>query len=691
MKKNNVIETNNAKRGGLLKGKLHSEGGMPVVITNAGNKPIEVESEEVVINRRSVQCTDCKHDFDGKQMTNKEILSEINQQGGGVAIYKSGGEVMADGGTISDIDKKVSAFETLLRITKDEDKKQLIKKKLSAFRILAKMQSTKEPEKVKNNEWELSEEEISNHVIIDDKNNKFFIEQVPSGYDIFVLPNGKRKVTKLVHVGKSIEAANKYIKEISKQDYNSLTLNKVIEEKQHSVEADNKLNYQLTLKEYITKRAKDKLPLSPTNAQINGNEYWGKEEHSKFVKRAISEGKSVPKEVLADYPELKINEPVKKEEVNPLEQFEEVIRKSKSVAEAMDKIRKITGVPKSTSDYFYKKYNPTGMLSTDQAFTVMYNEVKGIKDNTVKLGEPIRQLGTGSNVYFETKKYRVNDYEKGVVLNIQSKDSEMPVANIKFDNASDAVKIAKEIESKYPDGVPDALLVEQYVETLKKELLAPKKTTMPVVEPRVKGTSEEEAAIEEYIDELMKYDMKYINEYIRPQLGQESHNTDIRGIVTEEKIKDRIDQIRLSRRVQADAFVKLVREKSDYEKLSGIVTFKENKASRKLFEKLTGISLGNTVSEAKKAVDGYFGGTVAQDYRKAQEDAQKAKKEAYRQDAMDAELNKKVNVNGQIMTWREHYDNEIGKGGTRLSEMTKHGSFPIMQLRHKDKSEFWDD
>ena len=30
--------------------------------------------------------------------------------------------------------------------------------------------------------------------------------------------------------------------------------------------------------------------------------------------------------------------------------------------------------------------------------------------------KPIRQLGTGSNVYFETPKYRVNDFKGGKVL-----------------------------------------------------------------------------------------------------------------------------------------------------------------------------------------------------------------------------------------------------------------------------------
>jgi hypothetical protein len=97
------METNNGKQGGELKGKLHVDGGMPVVITNANNKPIEVETNEVIINRHSAQCSkeECSHTFDGKEMSNKEILSEINQEkGNGVPIFENGGDIMEQGGGI---------------------------------------------------------------------------------------------------------------------------------------------------------------------------------------------------------------------------------------------------------------------------------------------------------------------------------------------------------------------------------------------------------------------------------------------------------------------------------------------------------------------------------------------------------------------------------------------------------------
>ena len=96
--------------------------------------------------------------------------------------------------------------------------------------------------------------------------------------------------------------------------------------------------------------------------------------------------------------------------------------------------------------------------------------------------EPIRQLGTGANVYFETEKYRVNDGLKNgnVLLNIQSKTSEAPIANIEFDNANDAVIIAQELNDKFPDGVPDAILIDKYIEQLKNDLLKPQEDAVQV-------------------------------------------------------------------------------------------------------------------------------------------------------------------------------------------------------------------
>jgi hypothetical protein len=98
-----TLQTNNGKKGGLLKGKPHydkngkSLGGIKAVVTDAGGKPVELEGGEVIINKEASK----KH---------WKELSKINQSAGnGVPIgppagaevdedpeeYKDGGKVIS--------------------------------------------------------------------------------------------------------------------------------------------------------------------------------------------------------------------------------------------------------------------------------------------------------------------------------------------------------------------------------------------------------------------------------------------------------------------------------------------------------------------------------------------------------------------------------------------------------------------
>ena len=83
-------KTDDAKKGGYFVGRSHDEGGIKGVNKDTGQM-IEVEGNEVIINKRSVQNPE-KRMFEGKMMTNREILSKINQEGGGVA-FEEGGEI----------------------------------------------------------------------------------------------------------------------------------------------------------------------------------------------------------------------------------------------------------------------------------------------------------------------------------------------------------------------------------------------------------------------------------------------------------------------------------------------------------------------------------------------------------------------------------------------------------------------
>ena len=91
MGKQGLHEHKDGKVGGYLVGRKHTHGGIKAknVDTNA---PIELESEEVVITAPAVKSSQ-KHEFDGQQLTNLEILDRINVSGGGVGLMERGGTV----------------------------------------------------------------------------------------------------------------------------------------------------------------------------------------------------------------------------------------------------------------------------------------------------------------------------------------------------------------------------------------------------------------------------------------------------------------------------------------------------------------------------------------------------------------------------------------------------------------------
>ena len=76
--------------GGMLVGKRHSNGGIKALNKSTG-QPLEMEGGEVVITRNAVS-DNKKRSFNGKMLTNRQILSEINESGGGVS-FADGGKV----------------------------------------------------------------------------------------------------------------------------------------------------------------------------------------------------------------------------------------------------------------------------------------------------------------------------------------------------------------------------------------------------------------------------------------------------------------------------------------------------------------------------------------------------------------------------------------------------------------------
>jgi hypothetical protein len=155
--------------------------------------------------------------------------------------------------------------------------------------------------------------------------------------------------------------------------------------------------------------------------------------------------------------------------------------------------------------------------------------------------KPIRQLGPGGNVYFETKngKFRVNDYKDKVLLIAygNKKEDVFPIANYTFDTAKEAVAVASELAKICPEGIPPALLIDKVVDGIKRELAGQpehfdgtEKATKEVIdpieivepEPPVQAPVESESPKESLqlrIARLQKT-LKYQNEQDKPQVEQ---------------------------------------------------------------------------------------------------------------------------------------------------------------------------
>lgn len=129
----NAITHKSGSAGGLLVGNRHSEGGIKAVNKSTG-QPLEMEGGEVVITRNAVS-DGKKREFEGEMLTNREILSRINESGGGVSFakggdvphkcacsgkeYKFGGKVMKDNEIVrSIVDSYPKIFTLKMPISK---------------------------------------------------------------------------------------------------------------------------------------------------------------------------------------------------------------------------------------------------------------------------------------------------------------------------------------------------------------------------------------------------------------------------------------------------------------------------------------------------------------------------------------------------------------------------------------------
>lgn len=85
------VKLTHSKDGGIAVGAKHGlEGGIKGIV-GTEKKPIEFEGEEIIITAPAVK-DDTKREFEGEMLTNRQILSRINESGGGVS-FADGGEI----------------------------------------------------------------------------------------------------------------------------------------------------------------------------------------------------------------------------------------------------------------------------------------------------------------------------------------------------------------------------------------------------------------------------------------------------------------------------------------------------------------------------------------------------------------------------------------------------------------------
>ena len=87
-KQGQTIIPNDGSLGGFLIGRLHKDGGIKA-INKSNGQPLEMQANEVVITAPAV-ADQTKREFEGEMLTNREILSKINQRGGGVSLEDGG-------------------------------------------------------------------------------------------------------------------------------------------------------------------------------------------------------------------------------------------------------------------------------------------------------------------------------------------------------------------------------------------------------------------------------------------------------------------------------------------------------------------------------------------------------------------------------------------------------------------------
>jgi DNA polymerase III sliding clamp (beta) subunit (PCNA family) len=109
-RKGQTIIHNKGTLSGYLVGRTHAKGGIKAINKSTG-QPIEVQGGEVIITAPAV-ADQTKREFEGQMLTNREILSKINEKGGGVSL-ENGGEIYYNGSSYNYGGKTMTDYEIM--------------------------------------------------------------------------------------------------------------------------------------------------------------------------------------------------------------------------------------------------------------------------------------------------------------------------------------------------------------------------------------------------------------------------------------------------------------------------------------------------------------------------------------------------------------------------------------------------
>ena len=531
-RKGQTMIHNKGSMSGYLVGKTHAEGGIKAINKSTG-QPLEMQGGEVVITAPAVS-DQTKRNFEGKMMTNRQILSAINERGGGVSFAESGMEIPTEmhfngtsynygGKMLSDHDIAYELSQCgcehemkggghlaegfSLRDIAEIHQVPLIELK-KQVRLGMKAESEHTASKreqmkiVKDHLFENpnyytllkkaglehggnieslyeNENDYVKHLIafnLADGVEEYKLQQYLKSKGLStlgLLPDNIKKDPEYIKIKRDFDIAFKRLQNLPKFKYPK-NRDRVQEQKDRKKanEISDKI-IQIKLKNEILKKGGEVENLSK-DAKSGNTPARDLNNYNDVLDVGADGEVGGDTGIYADGGEIQENLKIG---------IFLVDNDDLEYHEKLYKLLKIDDKQFEISVFEYGKERDSYVLTlkmlqdfklANQEEIADYKKAKdNYDDNEFLDGGVIRQLGTGANVYFETHKHRLNDNNYGdkgkYILNIGAKEGEYPKESLYFNDLKEALSIAEKIERDFPNGVPEAILLDKIIENYKKE------------------------------------------------------------------------------------------------------------------------------------------------------------------------------------------------------------------------------